>query len=430
MKAMLARSLSSLAVRNYRLFLTGQVVSMSGSWMQQVAIAWLVLKLTNSVFELGVVTALQTAPSLVVGMWGGLIADRYPKRRLLICTQVAHFVPPILLWSISEQGAMRMWIVYVLVVSRGLINTVDNPARASFVTEMVGGDRVVSAVSLNASVVQSGRLIGPAVASLIIATVGLDACFLVNAMTFAFMVVMLLAMRPEQLTPALRAGAGRGQLRASLQAVRRQSDLRVPLLLMGIVGLLAFNFTVVLPAVARFTFHGTATTYALMMNALAAGALGGALYTGTRKVIAARVVALNAVMFGAALGLAAIVGNFVILLVALVAVGAASVMFSASVQASLQLGAASEMRGRILALYQVVYQGTTPVGALIVGALAAGAGARSGFVLGAAGAVVAGVYGLRATRSRRPRAQLLPALVGGGDVFDPVGELDTSISDL
>jgi MFS family permease len=399
-KAKLAHTFSSLAVRNYRLYFVGQTVSVSGNWMQQIAIAWLVLKLTNSPLALGFTTAAQQAPYLVFGVWGGLIADRVNTRRLLLCTQAAQVVAPALLWVLYESGAVQMWMVYLLVLMRGAANTVDNPARQSFVSELVGRERLVNAVSLNASVTQAGRLLGPAAAALVIATLGLGPCFLLNSLSFVFMVVILLLIRPQELYAGPVAQRGKGQLRAGLVYAGRTPGLRVPLLLMTVVGLLSFNFTVVLPAIARFTFHGTATTYALMMNFLAAGALGGALATGTKGAVTPRIASWASLAFGAALGLAAAASDLRLSLAALIAVGATSVMFSASVQATLQLSVEPEMRGRILSLYQIVYQGTTPIGAILVGWLASTSGARSGLVLGAIAALVAGAAGLRAS----PRA--------------------------
>jgi MFS family permease len=266
MTARLRFALRSLSVRNYRLYFLGQIVSVSGNWMQQVAIAWLVLRLTGSAFALGLTTALQTLPYLLLGPWGGLVADRVSKRRLLICTQLAQVIPPVVLWAVAEKGAAQIWMVYALVILRGTINTFDNPARQSFVTEMVGRDNVVNAVSLNASVIQTGRLLGPAIAAVVIATLGLAPCFILNALTFLFMVAMLLLMRPGELSPAPIAPRRKGQLREGLAVAARTPELRVPLAMMAVVGLLAFNFTVVLPAIARFTFDGTATTYALMVT--------------------------------------------------------------------------------------------------------------------------------------------------------------------
>jgi MFS family permease len=400
MKIGLPRAFASLAVRNYRLYFFGQTLSTAGNWMQNVAMAWLVLRLTGSSFALGATTALQTAPYLVIGPWGGLIADRLPKRKLLIGTQVCQVIPPMFLWALTETGAIQIWMVFVLVTFRGVVQTMDNPARQSIVTEIVGPERVVNAVSLNASITQTGRLIGPAIAAVVIATIGLSFCFLLNAISFVCMVAFLLAMHADELLPAPPLAKGAGQVRSALALVRRQENLRVPILTMGMVGLLAFNFTVVLPAIAKFTFHGTATTYALMANALALGALVGALVAGIRSVITTRLVAASATIFGVTLAVAAAADSLPLALVALIAVGAASTTFQTAVQATVQLNAAPEMRGRILSLYQVVYQGTTPIGALIVGALAATAGARSGLVLGAVGGLAAGCYGFWTTRSK------------------------------
>jgi MFS family permease len=376
--------------------------------MQIVAMAWLVLRLTGSAFDLGVTTALQTAPYLLLSVWGGLVADRVSKRRLLVCTQLLLSVPPFLLWALIETGRVEIWMVWSLVVLRGVVNSFDNPARQSFVNEMVGRERIVNAVSLNASVMQAGRLFGPAVAAVIIATAGLAPCFLLNGASFLVMVAMLLLMRPSELRPAPAAARGKGLLREGLRYAARTPNLRLPLGMMAVVGLLAFNFTVVLPAVARFAFGGNATTYALMVNFLAVGALAAALVSGTRSTVTSRMVAWSSIGFGAALGLSALVADLAVFLVTMVAVGFASVMFSASVQSALQLEAPPEMRGRILSLYQIVYMGTTPLGALLVGALASTVGSRSGLVVGAAGALAAGAAGLwslargRQAAGRRP----------------------------
>jgi MFS family permease len=379
------------------LYFVGQTISTSGNWMQQIAVAWLVLKLTNSPFALGLATAAQQGPYLLLGAWGGLIADRLPRRRVLICTQVLQMIAPTVLGVLYVTGAVRLWMVFALSIARGTVNAIDNPARQTFVAELVGRDRLVNAVSLNASIVQAGRLLGPAVAALIIATLGLGPCFFLNALSFLGMLLVLFLMRPSEFVAGSITTAGKGQLRAGFAYAARTRALRVPLLLMAFVGLFSFNFTVVLPAVARFTFHGTATTYALLMNFLAVGALGGAIATGARIAVTPRVTAWASVGLGAALGLASMSSSLDLVLPAMIAVGAASVIFSASIQATLQLSVIPEMRGRILALYQVLYQGTTPIGAILVGWLASTSGARSGLVLGAVAAIVAGLAGLWAS---------------------------------
>jgi MFS family permease len=421
MKANLARAFSSLAVRNYRLYFAGQIVSASGNWMQQIAIAWLVLKLTDSTLQLGLTTAAQQGPYLLLGAWGGLVADRLPTRRLLMFTQSAQMVAPAALGVIYELGTTKMWMVYAVVLTRGLLNTVDNPARQSFVAELVGRDRLVNAVSLNASVIQAARLVGPAAAAIVIATLGIGPCFLINSLSFTFMLAALWLIQPRELQPAAVAQRGKGQLRAGLSHAVHTPALRVPLLLMAVVGLLSFNFTVVLPAVARFTFNGTATTYALMMNFLAAGALAGAVAAGTRVTITPRNVSWASVGFGIALGLAAATSDLRITLAALIAVGAASVTFSASVQGVIQLAVEPEMRGRILSLYQILYQGTTPLGAILIGWLASVSGARSGLVLGAVAAVLAGLIGVWTSPSARTLSNAAIASSSSGIESDILG---------
>ena len=199
MTAALRRSFSSLEIPNYRRYFAGQIVSLSGNWMQMVAEMWLILELTGSGVAVGVTSALQFLPILVFGAWGGVIADRWPKRSLLVVTQTAMAVPALALWGLTATGAVVPWMVFALVFVRGLVNAVDNPTRQSFVIEMVGADRVVNAVGLNSVLVHSARILGPAGAGLLIATVGIAPCFLLNAATFAAMIVALRGMDPALL---------------------------------------------------------------------------------------------------------------------------------------------------------------------------------------------------------------------------------------
>jgi MFS family permease len=312
-------------------------------------------------------------------------------------------VPSVVLWALYSSGSIRIWMLYSLILVRGIVNAFDNPARQSIVGELVGRTQVVSAVSLNASLIQAGRLLGPAAGALIIATLGLGPCFLGAASTYGFMVVTLLLMRPGEIHASQVTPRGKGQIRAGVVHVAHKPELRVPLVLMAVVGLLAFNFNVALPAVARFTYHGTATTYALMMNFLAGGALVGALLSGMRTTITRRTMSFAALAFGVTLGLAAVADNLWLMLIALIGVGASSVTFSASVQAAIQLAVEPEMRGRVLSLYQALYQGSTPIGSIIVGAMAAEFGARSSLALGSVAALLAGAGGVWGRKQWRRR---------------------------
>jgi MFS family permease len=403
----LRASLSSLVVANYRRYVAGQAISLAGTWMQTVAETWLVLRLTGSGVALGISTALQFAPVLLAGAWGGLLADRIDKRRLLTITQMLMVVPALALWVLTAFGHVELWQVFALILVRGSVNAVDNPARQSFVMEMVGRDRVVNAVSVNSVLVQTARIAGPALAALVIATAGVATCFLLNALSFAAMLTALRRMDPAQLEPAPVSPRGRGQLREALRVVAATPALRTPLLLMAVVGTLSFNFTIVLPLLARFTLHGDASTYALLTSVMGAGAIVGALRNGARATVSPNVVAGAALSFGAGLAAAAVAPSLATVLVALVVVGASSVTFAASLNASLQLAVAPELRGRVMALYAVVFLGSTPIGGPLVGWLSQAEGPRAGLAIGALAALAVGAW-LAARTARHPTAA--PAL--------------------
>jgi MFS family permease len=363
----LRRSFDSLAVPNYRRYFTGQLISLSGNWMQTVAALWLVLSLTGSGVAVGLTTALQFLPMLLFGAWGGLLADRFPKRRLLMITQVLMALPAIGLFAVTEAGVVAPWMVYLAVLAMGAVNSVDNPTRQSFVIEMVGPDRVVNAVSLNSVIVQSARIVGPALAGILIAGIGIGPCFAVNALSFVAMIVALWGMNPGQLRSGPRAGRERGAIRAGLRYVRATPELAIPLALMALVGTFGFNFQVILPLLARFSFDGGAGVYAALVSAMAVGSVAGALVTGSHGRTGPRLIAAAALAFGGAALLAAAAPALVIEVGALIVLGAASVTFAATINSSLQLAVSPHMRGRVMALYSVVFLGSTPIGGPLAG---------------------------------------------------------------
>jgi MFS family permease len=410
LSAGLRRSLASLQVPNYRRWFIGMVISTTGTWMQTIAEGWLVLRLTGSGFALGTAAALQFAPMLLAGAWGGLLADRVPKRRLLVVTQALMAIPALLLWGLTVSGAVTLWMVYALILVRGTVLAVDNPARQAFVPELVGTDRLVNAVSLNSVLVQTARVAGPGLAAVVIATVGVATCFGVNALSFGAMLVVLARLDRSALLEAPVTARAPGQLREAASVVWRTPELRTPLALMALVGTLAFNFATVFPLLAKFTFHGGASTYALLMSVMGAGAVLGALVNGARGRVSPAIVAGSAFAFGAALGAVAVAPTLGFALVALPLVGAASVTFTAAVNTSLQLAVAPHLRGRVMALYAVVFLGSTPIGGPLVGWLSQSAGPRAGLGVGAAAAVLAGLVGAVALRRSAPAA--LPARMG------------------
>ena len=282
MTAALDRTFSSLRIPNYRRYFAGQVVSISGNWMQIVAEMWLIVQLTGSGAAVGITAGLQFLPMLLFGAWGGLLADRLDKRTLLTVTQLCMALPAVALWGLTAGGAIETWMVFALVLVRGSVLAIDNPARQAFVMEMVGPDRVVNAVALNSVVVHTARILGPAAAGALIALVGVAACFAVNAATFAAMVVALRLMDPALLERTAVVPRARGQLRAALAYVRRTPALRIPLAMMVVAGVVSFNFQVLLPLLASQTWHGTAATYATLTAAMGVGSVLGALVAGAR----------------------------------------------------------------------------------------------------------------------------------------------------
>jgi MFS family permease len=386
----LRRMVSSLSVRNFRLYFLGQIVSLSGTWMQGVAQAWLVLQLTGSGTALGLVIALQFLPLLLLGPLGGLVADRFDKRRVLYVTQVAAGLLAMTLGILVSADLIRLWMVYVLAAGLGCVHAVDNPTRQSFVLEMVGPAELANAVSLNSVMVNMARVVGPAIAGILIATVGLGVCFLVNAASYLAVVMALAAMRAHQLQRSIPQPRGRGQLREGLRYVRATPALLAPLLMMAIIGTLAYEFQVILPLMARFTFHGDAGTYGLMTSFMGGGAVVGGLYAASRRPRAATQLSLLAMVFGGVLLAASAAPTLALELAALVVVGAVSISFIALGNTSLQLASRPEMRGRVMALWSVAFLGSTPVGGPIVGWVGQHAGPRYGLALGGMAALVAG----------------------------------------
>jgi MFS family permease len=389
--AALRRSFTSLSVPNYRRYFTGQLVSLSGNWMQTVAEMWLILSLTGSGVAVGVTSALQFLPFLLFGAFGGLLADRVNKRSLLLVTQTLMAVPALALWALTAAGAVEPWMVWALVFTRGSVNAVDTPTRQSFAIEMVGADRIVNAVSLNNAVIHSARIIGPAGAGLVIAILGVGPCFLLNALSFGAMIVALRSMDPDELEPAPIASRGRGAVRAALGYVIRTPALAIPLAMMALVGTLGYNFQVILPLLARFSFDGGATTYAALAVAMGAGSVAGALAAAHRGRVGPGLLVAAAFGFGAVALVAAIAPSVPLEIAALIPLGAASVTFAAGVNSSLQLDADPVMRGRVMALYSIVFLGSTPIGGPLAGWLSQTIDPRAALVMTGAAALAAAI---------------------------------------
>ncbi|MEA2460295.1 MAG: hypothetical protein QOH90_472 [Actinomycetota bacterium] len=392
------KTFRSLRIRNYRLYFAGQIVSMSGTWMQIVAQSWLVLRLTGSGVALGLITALQFVPVLVAGAWGGTLADRFDKRMLATWTQVVAAVLALSLGLVVATGVVELWMVYVFAFLLGCVAVVDVPARQSFVMEMVPEEDVPNAIGLNTTIFTSARIVGPAIAAVLISAVGLSWCFFINGISFIAVIAGLLAMDPSELRKVPRVGRKKGQVREGLRYVWMTPELRSTLLLMTVVGTLAFNFRVLLPLMAESVFGGGAGVYGLLSSVMGVGTLFGALVSAGRARPSRALLVGSTVLFGALMIAAAAAPNLALELAALIPLGAVSIIFVATANSTLQLNSTDAMRGRVMALYSVVFLGSTPIGSPFVGWLAEAVNVRVAFLVPGVATLAAGiwaVYGLR-----------------------------------
>jgi MFS family permease len=387
------QTFASLSNRNYRRYFTGQAISLVGTWMQTVAQSWLVLQLTGSGAALGAVVATQTLPVLLLGPYGGVVADRVDKRRLMIMLQSMMGVLALVLGVLALTHTVKLWHVFVLAFLLGLNNCFENPARQAFVLEMVGPTDLRNAISLNSVLVNAARAVGPAVAGIIIAVSGVGVCFLLNAVSFIAVVTSLLTLDVTKLSPPPKTARAPGQIREGVAYVRRTPTLLVPLLMMALVGCLAYEFQVVLPIVARDAFGGKPEVYGFMTAAMGAGAVVGGLYIAAKGKTGMRALVNSAVMFTVALGFAAVAPVLWVELIALFAVGAVSVGFLSKGNSTLQLEASPTMRGRVMALWAVAFLGSTPIGGPIAGWVAEQFGGRAALVLAAVACAVAAILG-------------------------------------
>jgi MFS family permease len=393
---------AALAVPNYRRYIAGQSVSLIGTWMQMAAQSWLVLSLTGSATTLGVIVALQTLPVLLLGPYGGVVADRIDKRRLMVILQIAMGVQALVLGVLTITHSVRLWEIGALAALLGLNNAFENPARQSFMLELVGGESLRNAVTLNSVLVNVARVIGPAVAGVLIATVGEGPCFLLNAASFVAVVTSLVTLDRAAISPSPPSGREPGQLREGLRYVRRTPELGVPLAMMALAGALAYEFQVTLPVMAREGLHVGATGFGFMTSAMGVGAVIGGLFVANKGRTGLPTLVLAASAFGVVLLLASLAPSLPTELVALALAGGASISFMSTANSTLQLSAAPSMRGRVMALWFVAFQGSTPIGGPIVGWVMAQAGARAGLGLGGLTCLLTALLGLLALRRLAP----------------------------
>ena len=396
----------SLRVRNFRLFFSGQLISQIGNWLTLIAQALLVLKLTDSGFALGLLAACQFGPVLVLGAWAGLVADRSDKRKLLIIVQSFAMLQSFALAFIAFMHQPPVAAIYAVAVLGGIATAFDNPARRAYVVEMVPEANVQNAVSLNSALMTGSRVVGPALAGLLISTVGYGWAFAADAISYIAVILGLFMMRTRENRPHVVTPRGKGQVREGLRYVRTMPELFVPMVMMAIVGTFAFNFQTVMPLLVKRTLHGTDRTFTLIYSVISIGSLAGALWSARRSSVNVRNIIWSVYAFGASMMLLAVTPNVAFTYPIGILVGVSSIAFMTTSTAIVQLRSDPSMRGRVLALQAMVFLGSTPIGGPILGYVCQHFGARSGVMIGGVSAIVAGIYGMRAVRIKDERMQV------------------------
>ncbi|MCH5645400.1 MFS transporter [Gordonia sp. ABSL49_1] len=395
---------ASLASHNYRLYFGGQALSLIGTWMQATAQAWLVLTLSGSASILGIIVALQALPVLLLGPYAGVVADRVDRRKLMIALQSVMGILAAILATLALGGWVQVWQIAILAVLLGLNNAFENPARQAFIHQIVGHDLIRNAVTLNSVLVNAARAVGPATAGVILAAVGAGWCFAINAASFVAVVVSLLVMRTSEITYEQPVARAKGQLREGLRYVGGRPTLWVPLVMMAIVGTLAYEFPVSLPVAASEVFDGGPQAFGFMTSSMGIGAVIGGLVVAARGTTGLRTLTFAAFGFGVTIALTALAPTLWLAIIALFFVGWLSVSFMSTGNATLQLESEPQMRGRVMALWSVAFMGSTPIGGPIIGAVSEYAGARVALGVGAAACFAAAAMALLMyrTRTRKP----------------------------
>ncbi len=394
-----SNTFSSLKIRNYRLYFIGQSISLTGTWMQTIGQAWLVLKLTDSGTALGLVTALQFLPVLFFGPMGGVLADRFSKRKLLYITQAGAGVLALILAILVSTDTVQLWMIYILATLVGLFNAVDNPTRRTFVLEMVGRKELNNAVTLFSTAFNLSRIVGPAIAGAIIAGAGLASCFYLNAISYIAVLACLFLMKNSEFHLVEPIKRAKGQLREGFKYVRNNPFLLNLLIMMAIIGTFTYEFQVNLPLLAKYTFNSNASGFALLNSGMGIGAVLGGLAAASRKKILPKSMIRTIFVFGSAVILVAISPSLHIAILSMVIVGFFSIRFSSMGETMLQLESASTMRSRVMSLWSVAFLGSTPIGGPIIGWIGEHANPRWGLTVSGLAAIIAAIYGVITIRN-------------------------------
>jgi MFS family permease len=421
----LLRAFAALRHRNFRLFWFGQMVSLIGTWMQSIGQSWLVLELTHNALLLGVVGALQFLPVLLFTLFGGVLADRWPKRTVLLFTQSSAMIEALVLWILVATGTVQIWHILVLATLLGMTNSIDMPTRQAFVVEMVGRDDLPNAVALNSSLFNMARIIGPGIGGLIIAVLGVAPLFLLNGLSFIAVLIGLAMIDMtklhgyDRLPGAPHQGTKQGtikSLREGLAYVFQTPSVLLIVAVIGGISLFGINFNVVLPLFASDVLHVGAAGFGFISSAFGIGSLLSALWLAwTNKKPSVQHMLVGSTVFCVAEAAFAISHQYVLSLLLIAAVGFAQIAFTALANTTLQTVSPNHLRGRVMSVYMMVFNGTTPIGNLFTGALAAPFGASISLLAGALLSLVAAVFGWI---YRQPAEKSLAAAAA----FDEVGD--------
>jgi MFS family permease len=421
-------TLPALRHRNYRLFFVGQGLSLVGTWMTTVAQSWLVLQLTGNPFDLGLLAVAQFTPVLILGLFGGLIADSLPKRPTMYVTQIVAMVVSALLFALAATHTVQLWHVFVLAVVMGVRNSIDMPTRQAFAVEMVGREDIGNAVALNSALFNGARVVGPAIAGVAIGAFGVAVAFLIDAISFLAVIVALFAMREDSLRPAPRLAQMQNvravidNLAEGLGYVRQTGVVLLAITVIGVVATFGINFSVVIPPLASLTLHVGAAGYGFLMAASGVGSLVAALLIAFRGTKPSRML-LGALIMGAAEIVMGGSNSYLLDLALMFTAGAGAISMMATANTTLQLAVPDELRGRVMSVYTTVFAGTSPIGGLAIGAIAANAGAQAALFVGGVISVLAAIGGIAWYRALRASGQIPARVASTRSVAVPSGSL-------
>ncbi|NED88713.1 MFS transporter [Streptomyces sp. SID11233] len=394
-------SFTSLRIRNYRLYMLGQSISVAGNWMQSIAVGWLALQLTHSGTMLGIVTGARYLPILLLGAWGGLVVDRHDRRRLLTFTQICFAAQAALLTVLSWADLVGLPLLVAFMLMLGFVNVFDSPARQSLISELVDPEHLPNAIAINSTLVNTAKLVGPGLAGVIIATLGVAPCFALDTLSFLAVIVSLRALRAADMRPSEPEVRARGQIRAGLAYICRTPELLRPMVMVYVTGILTWEFPVTLPLFTTSVLHAGPAGFGAATAFMSAGAILGGFMAVRRPRVTTRSLSMSVVIWGALICVAALAPNLPLALAALVLVGSGSITFNSGAKTLLQVASAPQMRGRVVSIWSIGWMGGTVIGAPVVGAVATIGGPRSALLLGGLAAAVVGFIMLALPSERR-----------------------------